>query len=148
MGNGRVSDLFPDKEKGRTETTPFSYTEKFNECLPYYLWYGMSYELFWDGEPNAAKAYRELNKLKQNYDNQMAWLQGLYIYEAILDNAPVLHPFSKAKKPQEYSKEPYCLTAKEKAERDDNKAQEGFNEMLAKMRTKKAKINAQMKSKE
>ena len=83
--------------------------------------FGMTYEQFWDGDVWMAKAYRqayEIRKEKENYD---AWLQGLYIYEAICDASPILRAFSKAKKPAPYPLEPYTLNTKLSKERKENR---------------------------
>ena len=43
---------------------------------------GMSYTQYWDEPPYLAVAYRKAFKLKRELDNEQAWLQGLYIYDA------------------------------------------------------------------
>ena len=87
-----------------------SYTEIFNEAFPYYLSIGMSYELYWYGEPNLVKAYREADEMRVNRMNYEAWLQGLYVYQAVGALYPVFNPFSKQKKAEEYLKEPIVIT--------------------------------------
>lgn len=87
-----------------------SYTEIFNEAFPYYLSIGMSYELYWYGEPNLVKAYREADELRVDRMNYEAWLQGLYVYQAVGALYPVFNPFSKQKKAEEYLKEPIVIT--------------------------------------
>ena len=58
-------------------------------------------------------------------ENQTLWLQGMYIYEAIGDMAPILHAFAKkGAKPTPYPEQPYALNAerKQKAKaREDKK---------------------------
>lgn len=87
-----------------------SYTEIFNEAFPYYLSIGMSYELYWHGEPNLVKAYREADEMRVDRMNYEAWLQGLYVYQAVGALYPVFNPFSKQKKAEEYLKEPIVIT--------------------------------------
>ena len=87
-----------------------SYTEIFNEAFPYYLSIGMSYELYWHGEPNLVKAYREADGMRVDRMNYEAWLQGLYVYQAVGALYPVFNPFSKQKKAEEYLKEPIVIT--------------------------------------
>ena len=41
------------------------------------------------------KYYRKAAKIKQDLDNQNAWLQGAYFYEALADVSPILHAFAK-----------------------------------------------------
>lgn len=58
----------------------------------------MTYDQFWNQDVCLVKAYREAGKIKRDLRNQDLWLQGAYIYEAILDAAPVLR-FSLNRKP-------------------------------------------------
>lgn len=55
----------------------------------------MTYEQFWDGDVEMAKAYREAYRIKKREENQQAWLQGAYVYHAIGALAPVLKAFAK-----------------------------------------------------
>lgn len=92
------------------EPSTKSYTEIFNEAFPYYLSIGMSYELYWYGEPNLVKAFREADEMRVDRMNYEAWLQGLYVYQAVGALYPVFNPFSKQKKAEEYLKEPIVIT--------------------------------------
>lgn len=67
---------------------------------------GMTYEQYWDGDVWMVRDFRKSHKLKLEEQNRHAYIQGLYVYSAIASMVPVLRPFSKAKKPQEYLKEP------------------------------------------
>ena len=58
----------------------------------------MTYDQFWNQDVELVKAYQEADKIKHDLRNQDMWIQGAYIYEAILDAAPVLR-FSLGKKP-------------------------------------------------
>ena len=92
-----------------------SATEIFEEHFPEYLAIGMSSEQYWDGDCQLAKYYREADKIKVNRRNQELWLQGAYIYEALLDVSPILHAFAKnGTKPHPYAKEPYPITLSKK----------------------------------
>lgn len=71
--------------------------------------FGMTYEQFWDGDVWMAKAYRQAYELRKERENFNAWLQGLYIYDAICDASPILRAFSKARKPNPYPSKPYDL---------------------------------------
>ena len=102
-----------------------SYTEIFNEAFPYYLSIGMSYELYWYGEPNLVKAFREADELRVDRMNYEAWLQGLYVYQAVGALYPVFNPFSKQKKAEEYLKEPIVITERAR----NQKAMEEGNKM-------------------
>ena len=94
---------------------------------------GMTYEQFWDGDVYAHKAFRQTKKLKLAERNRFAWLQGMYVYEAIIDVAPYLRAFSKAK-PRLYPSEPYDLTKEEadaRKEREERERYEHIKERVA-----------------
>jgi hypothetical protein len=107
------------------EPSTKSYTEIFNEAFPYYLSIGMSYELYWHGEPNLVKAFREADEMRVDRMNYEAWLQGLYVYQAVGALYPVFNPFSKQKKAEEYLKEPIVITERAR----NQKAMEEGNKM-------------------
>ena len=113
-------------EVGNTSTK--SYTDVFNDAFPYYLSIGMTYELFWYGEPNLVKAYREAEELRTDRMNYEKWLQGLYIYHGIGALQPILNPLSKKHKPEEYLKEPIAITerARNKKELEEGNKTAGF----------------------
>lgn len=84
---------------------------------------GMSYDEFWFRDVGLVKAYRRADELKRRRENELLWLQGAYIYEAICDVAPILHAFAKkGTKPQPYVKEPYPITESEIQEREEREA--------------------------
>ncbi len=95
-----------------------THTQVFEECFPFYLAIGMSYAEYWAGDPLLARAYRKAYKIKQEEINNTAWLQGLYIYDAVstaLHNA--LRGMGKNKTPaQNYAKKPYEFYKREKTE--------------------------------
>ncbi len=81
---------------------------------------GMGYDEFWDGKPDRAVAYREAYRLRREAENEQAWLQGLYVYDAFvvcLSNA-----FSKrGSNKQQYLERPIDIfppTEKEKKRRE------------------------------
>ena len=94
----------------------------------------MSYYDFWDGDPEIVKYYHEKYKIERDRKNKELWLQGLYIYEAILDSAPTLNPLSKDKKAIPYRNAPIPLTDQEREEREEEekkrKMEEGIKAMM------------------
>ena len=90
----------------------------------------MNYEQFWEQDCTLVKYYRKAALIKQELKNQDAWLQGAYIYEALIDASPVLRSFAKkGTKPIPYRDSPYELfdqknTAKRREiqEKHDEKA--------------------------
>lgn len=106
-----------------------SYTKYFEKACPIYMVYGLSYEDFWYGDPFKAKYQREYYKLKLQKQDEYMWEQGMYIYEALLQCAPILHPFSKSKKPLPYTEKPHFVMLSEEEEKE-RKRQEEENERL------------------
>lgn len=86
------------------------------KILPYYLAIGMPYELFWYGEPQLAKVYREAHSLRTEQKNQEMWVQGIYNYKAFRS---IMEAFSygmgggKGAKPSQYPEQPIPLTEHE-----------------------------------
>lgn len=126
-----VSDFAPQDEvnEGKAKSSDglalSTYTELFAKTLPYYMAIGMSVEEFYDGDCTLCIAYREAHKHRTSLRNQEMWLQGMYVYEAILDCVPVLHAMPKKDaKPIPYSKHPYPLTDEEKEMQEEQEAKE------------------------
>ena len=103
---------------------------------------GMSHTEFWDEPPFLAVAYRKAYRLKREIENEQAWLQGLYVYDAFavcMSNA-----FSKrGTKRQNYFEKPidiFPLTEREKKEREQAefaKMQAAMESMIQEQRRKK-----------
>lgn len=78
----------------------------------------MSVKEFWEDDPELFWAYRfsYIQKVKQDQEinNQVAWLQGAYFYEAI--SVALSNAFSKNSN-LKYSQQPYCLNEQESKER-------------------------------
>ena len=84
---------------------------------------GMTYDEFWHGDVSMVRAYRKAQELRDKRKNQELWLQGMYVYEAICDVAPILHAFAKkGTKPEPYAKEPYPITEADVREREEREA--------------------------
>lgn len=98
----------------------FSYSDIFDENFPYYLAMGMSYAEYWNMDCLLVKAYRKKAQIELEMKNQQAWLQGMYIYEAMMDVAPFVKFSTKPVKPTPYRTEPYDLSGKNKEEEPKN----------------------------
>lgn len=112
-------------------STRRTYTEEFEKAFPYYLSIGMTYEQYWRGEPWLVKAYHEAQELKIERMNYEKWLQGLYIYHSIGALTPVLNPFSKKKKADDYLKEPLVVTERAKKRKEIEKGNKTANFLMA-----------------
>lgn len=70
----------------------------------------MTYEQYWYGDPQMARAYFEADILRQERRNSEMWLMGAYVYDAISRLTPVLHAFAKrGTEPIKYMDAPYEL---------------------------------------
>lgn len=106
---------------------------------------GMSYEQYWDEPPILAVTFREAFRLKRELENEMAWIQGLYVYDAF--SVVLSNVFSKrGSKKQKYFEQPidiFPLTKAEIKRREKEeyaKMQKAMEEMIRKQqRTKKPK---------
>ncbi len=98
----------------------------------------MTEEQYWDKDCTLTIDYREAEKLRKERVNQEAWLQGMYIYDAISRLTPVLHAFAKkGAKPKPYVEEPYPIDEKSveeaKLKKEKEKSQKGLRYMQALM---------------
>lgn len=82
---------------------------------PYYMSFGMSYEQFWDGDVEMARAYYKAFRLKTEHEDELAWAQGMYVYHAIASLAPALKAFAKGKI-QPYVEQPFSREQRRKEE--------------------------------
>ena len=122
MGGELVSSQFPcDQKEGSngqqqvSNTALSSYTDVFNQCLPFYLSIGMTYDQFWYEDCAIVKPYRRAYEIKQDRENQRIWLQGRYIYDALCAASPLFRFSMKGGKIEAlpYLEEPYPLTEKQ-----------------------------------
>ena len=103
---------------------------------------GMSCEQYWEQSPYLTVAYRKAYRIKRETENEQAWLQGLYVFDAF---AVVLaNVFSKrGAKKQKYIERPidiFPLTEREKKRREDEenaKMQAVMESMVRKQRAKR-----------
>ena len=110
--------------------------ELFSKVFPTYLSMGMSYDEFYNKDHTLVADYRYAFRQKREEANFDMWLQGLYVYHAISDIAPLLIPFAKHPKAEPYHKEPLPIykTDKEKEDTSTNAVQDkGKAYMLAMM---------------
>ena len=112
----------------------FSYTKIFEQECPFYMSIGMSYDEFWYGDCWVASYYREAWKLKKQQLNEQFWLQGVYIYEALVDVAPILHAFTKkGTKPLPFPEKPYDLYNDSKQSKKKKKQEEENEKIRAEL---------------
>ena len=117
---------------GKNAASPLSLMTVFEEACPQYMAFGMTYEQYWDGDTSAHKMFMKAEKQRTSKANRMAWLQGLYIYEALIDVTPYLKAFSKSK-PKPYAQEPYDIFADEAKRRKEREEKERYEKMRQKV---------------
>ena len=123
MGEGLINGPSPAK----------TYEEIFWEALPQYIAIGMTSAEFWDGEPRLAEAYKKADEIRQERQDAAAWLQGMYVYEAVCCASPLFHDFTgnKRVRPEPYSKAPYLQKQKEKKKLEEEKRDIGLEMYMA-----------------
>lgn len=146
MGTEWVSELSTHNGVEDKSSAPFSYQKIFEEQCPFYMSFGMTCDEFWFGKPERARYYRKAYELKKKQLNEQLWLQGMYVYEAIRDVAPILvtNPSENAKI-QEYSNEPYALTVKEQKEREQKELERRQKAMMNRFSAMSVMINQKFK---
>ena len=108
---------------------------------------GMTYDEFWSQDVTLVRAYRKADELRRRRQNEILWLQGCYIYEALCDVAPIFHAFAKkGTKPQPYAKEPYAITESQIRERDERDARLKEERMKAEFAAFAARMRKKMPS--
>ena len=106
----------------------------------------MTVEQYWDGECTLVRAFRQAQRLRDEREDTLAWLQGRYIYDALQRVSPLFHDFMKGK-PKEipYVEKPYMEMEKER-KRVETREQMKRNG-LAYMATYAERFNKRFKSK-
>lgn len=123
----------------------FPYTEAFEKQFPYYLSIGMTEEQYWDRDSCLVTYYRKADEMRKERINETAWLQGMYIYDALARISPLFRAFGKkGTKPTPYVEEPYPIS-EEKAEEKQEKQQ--VNKGLAYMQAYMTKTNRHFEEK-
>lgn len=108
---GVECDTLTESESEQPERT---YTDFFREMCPYYLSIGMTWDQYWKGDCGLAVYFREAEELREKRRNEQAWLQGRYIYDALLRLAPMFRAFGGGEI-RPYIEEPYPITEADRA---------------------------------
>ena len=103
---------------------------------------GMTYEQYWEWPPYLAVAYRKAYRLRREAENEQAWLQGLYVFDAFA--VCLANAFAKrGAKKQNYIEKPIDilpLTEREKKRREQAeqaKMQKAMEDMARMQRQRK-----------
>lgn len=95
----------------------------------------MSFNDYWNKDCNIAVFYRKKHEHEQKEQNFNCWLNGAYIYNALIAVAPILNAFSSKHEPFDYLEKPFSLTAEERKQDELKKYQEMKNRMVELMNT-------------
>lgn len=118
-----------------------SYHEIAENLCPDYMAMGMTYDEYWNGDPEMVTFFRKASELKRKDKNYELWLQGLYIYEALGNISPLFHDWIKDPKPIPYPKEPFPLTKEDKENRELREAEEQDKKNQATIRAWAERVN-------
>lgn len=102
-------------------TAETSLKDYFNELFVYALSIGMTYDQFWHDDVDLLVYYHKAEQIRNRKRNQEMWLQGLYIYQAIGNLAPVLNGFVKDHRAKPYLKQPIPITEEDRIEQENQK---------------------------
>lgn len=86
-----------------------TFTEFFESQCPFYLSIGMTYDEYWNGPAEMVVYYRRAYVMQQRRNNDLAWLNGRYVYDALNAIVPALRGLSK-EPVDKYLEEPYPYT--------------------------------------
>ena len=68
----------------------------------------MTADEYWNQDSSLVIAYREAQKLREQRDNMLAWLQGRYVYDALCLASPLFHDLAKSgTRAKPYMDKPY-----------------------------------------
>ena len=98
-----------------------THTQVFEDACPFYLAIGMSFREYWEGDASLPRYFRKAYRIKQDEMNNNAWLQGVYIYDAISTAMHNALRDPKKSRAKEYAKQPYNFRHKEKTEQEKAK---------------------------
>lgn len=144
MDNELVTDSLPKhrEDGGKNRRPPVRYTDRFEESFPYYLSIGMTPEQYWDEDSTLVKAYRKAQEMRLDTKNRFLWLQGAYVYDALIAVSPAYRAF-KPSRPKPYLDEPYPLNEKQSMERQQREERKKTEELKARFRATVENMNRQ-----
>lgn len=78
--------------------------------------YGMTADEYWNGNPYLVVGYRQAHELDIRRKNEELWLQGRYIFDAIMIAISNIHLDGKKHTINQYTEKPYDLFDKTEQE--------------------------------
>jgi hypothetical protein len=108
----------------------------------------MTYHDYWDGDAAMVKFYRDKHKRDLDRQNFNHWMQGMYIYEALVDASPVFNPLSEKHEPFPYMKEPIPITIEAIKETEERQNQQKMKNGKDAMRAWMVEFNKRFEEKQ
>ena len=94
----------------------------------------MTWELFWEGDPNAVIYYRRAHEMKVEAENQKMWLMGAYIYDVMCRVYPAFNPMvKKGSKVTNYMDAPFPIHPKSEKKESEFGDVDTYNRIRNKM---------------
>lgn len=118
-----------------------SYHELCEKLCPDYMAMGMTWDEYWHGDSEMPIYFRRANEMRERQQNYTLWMQGVYIYHALLDASPVFHSLAKNPKPFPYLNEPLPLNKKEREEKEKRQEEEQDKKNQATVRAWAERVN-------
>ncbi len=115
--------------EGVESSSPISYADEFDNMCPICMNWGMSYDEFWHGEPERVNYYKRAYDIRKEIINNEMWLQGLYIYQALM--ATSTYTFGSKNNPPKYYEEPIPINTQAQKEREKREYEKEKQEALA-----------------
>ncbi len=126
----------------------YRYGETFEKLCGYYMSLGMGYHDYWDGDAAMVRFYRDKHKRDLDRQNFNHWMQGMYIYEALVDASPVFNPLSEKHEPFPYMKEPIPITIEAIKETEERQNQQKMKNGKDAMRAWMVEFNKRFEEKQ
>lgn len=109
----------------------------------------MTAKQYWEDDCTLVKYYRKADEYRMERINQQAWLQGMYIYDALIRLSPILKAFPKKEtKAEPYPEEPYALNQEKEEEARKKKQETAMQKGIQFMEAFASKTNKQFEEKE
>lgn len=102
----------------------------FDQAFPTALALGMSPEQYWQGDAWLYAAYAEAKRRRDEEQDWQQWTLGMYVYDAIQRNAPLLNSFSKRHSAYDWLDAPYGRERPGDAARTEEDVAAGHQRMI------------------
>lgn len=149
MDEELVRNSSSDNDGDTSKTvSPFPYSEYFEEQCPYYMAMGMTYTEYWEGSNELTVFFREKAKIERKRRNYDAWLQGAYMYHALLAVAPAFNALAKDHTPSDYLNDVIPQTRGEAEEQRIRRERKRMEEQMARFKANVIKVNKTLENRE